>query len=307
MRRWYEPTSKVEYMFDLEEVKAYHYHFHDNENDRDQIKENLLDFQQSIRYEPNEAKQYALLMAIYDDFILDGEKYENHVAVVLNDTEVVWFGPNEYNHGKKPYILTQYYPLPGSMYGMSAIQHSIPKSAAIDQMVFDTMQAVHIAANPIKLYDSKEEALQGDVPIQWNTNIPCKSPQTAMTILSLPMPNIQAVQYFVESMHQRIENETGATPVFSGENPDGSNVTAFQVNQHVQSGSVKQDTNAVKTFNNMGVEPFMRMVFENFQQFMTEPVNVPGFDKPLTPDLMKIMDFSFNLIGGNAAETAPAN
>lgn len=307
IRRWYENPRKVERDYGLEpnSVKT-HDAVHNNaadvpDNDEDNIRE-YLGVEILERSMTEEAGQrQALLMVQYDDFIIDGKLYPNHCAVILNDIDVIWFGENDYNHGKKPYLIGQYYPMPNSMYGLSAIKHSIPKAAAIDQFVHSRLAASHKAANPIILTNTNEEIFKDSINVDYGATLPVKNPSNAIRIEQLPLQSGQDTQFIIENLEQRIENETGATPVFSGENPDGTDVTAFQVDQHVQAGSIKQQINAVKTFNNMVLEPFLRMVHENFQQFLKEPKPVPGSDELIERDNLRLMDFKWSLVGMSAA------
>lgn len=305
IRRWYAPTWKVERDFKLKKgsVTSHLKSLDDAGNDADPIKEGLTGYQDRISptVEPPGKKQ-ALLRVVYDDFSLDGTMYENHVAVVVNDKDVVWFGKNEYNHGMKPYVMSQYYPMPNMLYGLSAIKHVIPVAEAIDDFVDITLEAGRLGTKPTLLVNIKEDVFNTDaVPFEAGMMYPVKDIGNAAVAVQLPLPNIQYVQFMIEYLKKFIEDHTGASPAFSGQQPDGTDTTAFQVSQHVQSGSTKFMT-LVRNEQNTAIEPFLKMVHENNQQFLSEEKYIIGYDEPLTIDDVRLMEFKWTMTSISASQ-----
>lgn len=305
IRRWYAPTWKVERDFKLKKgsVTTHSRALEDHSNDKDVIGENLKGKTSATSNVAEPAgKTQALLRVVYDDFSIDGVMYENHVAVVVNDKDVVWFGKNEYAHGMKPYVMSQYYPMPNMLYGLSAIKHVIPVAEAIDDFVDITLEAGRLGTKPTLLVNIKEEIFDtGSFPFEAGMVYPVKDIGNAAMPVQLPLPNIQYVQFMIEYLKKFIEDHTGASPAFSGQQPDGTDTTAFQVSQHVQSGSTKFMT-LVRNEQNTTIEPFLKMVHENNQQFMSEPKYVIGYDDPLTIDDVRLMEFKWTMTSVSASQ-----
>lgn len=305
LRRWYQPAWQIEEQYKLEKDSVKSYDRNWDTSDEDTIRKEILgQLTRSITGEP-EGKHEALVMAVYDDFKLDGVLYKNHVAIVVNDVDVVWFGSldDQYNHGKKPFVLAPYYPLPNQLYGLSAIKHVIPSAEVIDDMTDVALANGRLGTKPIMIYRSDEEAFGGEaVPVELGMMYPVKNIEGAIRAVEIPMPNVSYLQYFIDSIKKHIEDHTGASPLFSGQDPSsGEKPTAFQVSQHAQSGSVKFQA-IVKNWHNTAIEPFLRMVHENYQQFLSEPKYVSGYDKPLTPDEVRMMEFKWTLTSNTAAQ-----
>jgi hypothetical protein len=192
--------------------------------------------------------------------------------------------------------------MPNMLYGLSAIKHVIPVAEAIDDFVDITLEAGRLGTKPTLLVNIKEEIFDtGSFPFEAGMVYPVKDISNAAMPVQLPLPNIQYVQFMIEYLKKFIEDHTGASPAFSGQQPDGTDTTAFQVSQHVQSGSTKFMT-LVRNEQNTTIEPFLKMVHENNQQFMSEPKYVVGYDEPLTIDDVRLMEFKWTMTSVSASQ-----
>lgn len=291
-RRWYETTWKIKRDYKLNKIESYFkcHEEHDKNNQQEP-----LGITRSIDAEENEIEggEKALLMVVYDDFVIDGKAHENHAMLILNDTEVLWFGENDYNHGMKPYVLTQYYPIPGQLYGLSALKHILPAAAALDRFMDQSLKAGDILTDPIFTVLSSELAFQDDIRVEFGETYPVKN-HGAISPIPVPTPDVRYLQFLIQYLIDFMENHTGATPAFSGQSPDGSDTTAFQVSQHMQGASTKFQV-ITSTFNNSTLEPLLKMIHSNFQQFKTQLEEVPSYSEPLTPSEIRLSKFKWTL------------
>ena len=255
----------------------------------------------SIGLTEAEGKHNVLLMLRYDDFVIDGVVYENHVALVANDVELLWFAPNPYDHGKKPYIVTPYIPVPGSIYGKSLIADALSSADAIDEAIAHILDVMSWAASPVFLKNIQDEAVkaQGEIRIEPGLHIPVTRPD-AYSQLPINIANLGVLSNLIQVLESNIRETTGASPLFTGDDYSGrGNITAFQVSAHLQ-GSNNRFQALMSFFNNATLEPFMRMKWFNDQQFLSQSYAISGFDRKLHPDVIKQMEVSWNITAGTA-------
>lgn len=307
MRRWYEPVWEVKRKYGLKDVQPYHAFYSEiHEGDGSQ-KRDALGF--SFPIQPNaepDGKDKALLMIMWDDFIINGKIYENHAALVLNGTKLIWFGPNPYDHGRKPYIVDSLLPVPGQIYGLSLVHHSLPSASTIDTIVDKTLKIGSFAADPIFEVDMMEPALRKTKVIKAGMTIPVKRVGQAIRQVPINISNLTLLLELMQRMEDNIRELTGASPLFTGEDlsKSPSNITAFHVDQHIQ-GANSRFQAIMRHFSNCVLEPALKMVFENERQFKTktEYIETGGSEKELTPDLIKQLDYKWVITSANAANT----
>ena len=176
-RRWYEEVHQVRSDYDWidEDAVASWQHvssqLREEEDTHKREYANLPPVTLAIDPEfEEEGKKHALLIAMYDDFIFDEELYENHVMVVLNGTEVVYFGENDHDHGMVPYIVAPYKRLPNSIYGESAIKHAIPHAEIIDKATADILRSGSWGSAPVFTYLTRDRAFRNRSTIQISPN-----------------------------------------------------------------------------------------------------------------------------------------
>lgn len=303
IRRWYAPTHDVarEFHLPIDEVLP---HEHAAETwQRNPIAEHsgiATAFTASMQ-EP-EGKSKALLMGIYDDFLVEGTLYKNHVAIILNDSRVIYFAENEYNHGRKPYLISQYYALPGQLYGLSAVKHVLPAAAVRDKLIYATAKTAHLAANPMMLIDHTELAFMGNTQPEWGAKIPVKNPNGAIQVLQVPAQNLPVVANLIATTEHFMESSTGVNPIIAGQPlAEGGQPTAFHVNQMAQAGGIKFRP-LLRQFNALILEPFLSMAYENFQQYFSGEQPVGGFDKSVSRQLFRLSSFGFLLTAAAALQ-----
>lgn len=308
IRRWYEPIWKIEEDYGITDVLPYHAsHSQPNTDDPEpyaQTQYDAININPPIPFDSeDEGKKNALLMACYDDFVVGGKVYKNHIAIVLNGNRLIWFGKNPYEHGKKPYIIHSLIPVPNMLAGLSLVHHAIPSAAVFDTAVAKTLKNLSLAADPIFEVDMQEPAFRKTQVIKPGMTIPVKRPG-AIRQVQVNVSNISYVQGMLEMILEHMREVTGASPLFTGQDFSSApaNITAFHVNQHVQGASSRFQA-LMGHFTNNVLEPIMVMAFENDRQFKerVEYIPVGGEEKELTPDLIKQMDFKWIITSAQAA------
>ncbi len=301
-RRWYMPTHEVERKFRLRKGSVSTY-FDAMEHDETRKHESagLPDFINSITSsEELEGRQNALLMVFYDDFIIDGELYEKHLMVTLNDEEILFFNENDYDHGEIPYIVTPYKLIPGQVLGMSGLKHAIPSAGVIDTATDLILKNANKDANPIFEVKNNEPAFIGNTEVEFGKTYPVKNLGAIQQVQTNSSAALQSLASIIENAKVDIAEVTNGSPIFSGEAPeDGAPPTAFEVSQRVQGGNSRARI-PMFIFNNMAIEPFLKMVHENFRQYKQRDEYVSSTGDTITPDDIKMMDFKWVITSSQA-------
>ncbi len=303
LRRWYEDTWKIKRDYDLDEVNPYYTVMEFWDSNIEKTSTAGVDWQWTVGKGEVEGKNKALLMVRYDDFVIDGQTYENHVSIVLNDKQLLWFGPNPYDHQMKPYVLTPYIPIPGLLYGKSAIRDSIIMAHAQDNAATKYLDIMSWGADPVFLVNTNDSAVRahGQIKIKPGLNIPVSIPGS-IEQLPINLAEARSLLELVQLLDQQIENAMGSNPVFSGQDPaqEKGDITAFQVGAHIQ-GANNVFQSFMGIFNKTTLTPFMMMKWMNDQQFMSKSYFVAGFEAELTPDIIKQMDLDWIITAGDAS------
>lgn len=302
LRRWYMPVWQVKRDYDLDEVKPYHDYLSDDDFRRSR-EQSGIEVHDSIGKAEEEGKENALLMVCYDTFMVAGKVYENHVALVLNDSELLWFGPNPYDHGMKPYILTPYSVMPGQVYGQSAIKQALPLAAVSDKATNLILKLGNWAANPVFLRRLSTEVMRRMQDIQIVPGMTLDINQEGdIRQLEISLGNIAVLDGIRQAAEEKIMEIAKTPSVMTGEDPNKLGVTAFEIDQRVQAAGSHSQLN-MTIFNNMCLEPLMQQAHENMRQYKTRDEFIQSYDEPLTPDDIKRLDFKWVITSTNAMVT----
>lgn len=292
IRRWYEPVHKLKKDYPDADVKPYGDYIPSHEENQKRESAGLKPISQVIdpQFE-EEGKKNALMMACYDDFVIDDEVYENHVAITLNTGELVWFGPNPYDHGLRPYIVGPYIEVPGQIYGQSAVVHAIPIAESIDKGTDNILRASTWGSNPIILKNVNDPAVRQHkvVRVRPGMTLPVSDPQ-AYQQMNINMGNSQVLFQLIASAEEKLMRVIGNSPFMEGGAPEQGRVSAFEIDQRVQ-GSNSRSLYIMNTFNNTFLEKFMFIAYENFRQFMEKPVKING--KEVTRDMVRLAKYKW--------------
>jgi len=302
-RRWYMPVWQVEEMYGLEDVEpaASAWELEEDENEKRELYGlPPIDFETE-----EEAKKQALLMISYDDFEIDGEIFKNHAVVTLNGKDVVWFGPNPYNHGRIPYIVSTLVKVPNQIYGLPYMKHALPSAAVIDTAVEKSLKISALAAEPIFEVDATEPAFRRGRTVETGQTYPVKRPG-AIRQVQVNVANLSILLDLIQRAEDNIREVTGASPIFTGDDFANSpaNITAFQIDQHIQGANSRFQV-VMKQVTDTVLEPLLFITFENDKQFKSsdEFVSFGGGVEVLTPDMIKQLDFKWTVTSAQAAQT----
>lgn len=307
-RRWMnvEEVKATEAFENTEDIRPYYTYQDESESDR----RTKLEYQGVMpewthKGERKDGDAGHLLVAVMEewgDFWIDDKYYPNHVLIYSNDSTFHYFGPNPYDHGEKPFLVAPYVPVPGTLYGKSAGQDSIPLIHTLDTLLNQYVDIVSNCANPILLYLKQDTALreffsEGNVTVKPGMAIPVGTLDSIRYLVAEFNNILSTIADMMQGLKEEVRESTGGLPYASG----GTSVqdqqrTATETNALV-SGTSTRFQNLIQFYEKTKLSPYLPLAFENDRQFMSEPVMVSGFDQPLTPNMVKQMDFSFSVTG----------
>ena len=297
IRRMYMSSSKVKRMFPKAKVTSHYDSVWTTDSQYQKRKDHYLGLEGYTRsmdsLDEEDGKTNCLIMTHYGDFEIGDEYYENHVVVVLNDTEILYFGKNPYNHGRKPYVVCPYIQIPGQLYGLSAIKHALPSAELIDISYNAILENAKWMSFPVFVKNINCPSMRklGDLQITPGMTIPVTRPDS-IAPLNIPLGNISLMQSLIASAQQNIEDVTGANSIVQGEAPTMNRVSAFEIDIRSQNAGARFQT-IIDTFNNLALEPSVQMMYENDKQFKTV-VDIVGTEF-ISPDDIKATDYDFTI------------
>lgn len=253
------------------------------------------------------AAEMALVYERWGDFYIDGDFYPNHVLVFANDAHFLYFGPNPYDHQLKPFTVSAYTLLPGTLYGKSQAQDIIPLCHALDTLLNQAIDIISRTGNPSFTYLTLDEALteffgNGEVSLVPGEGIPVKSHDSIRPIV-WDRGAIQEIFAAMQQLKEEIRESTGGVPYTTGgESAEDQQRTLGEV-QILASGTNTRFQLNIGTYEEQRLKPYLKMFYENDRQFMTEPVFVDDENEPLTPNVVKMMDLSFDVTGSRSIMT----
>lgn len=249
----------------------------------------------------DDGKHKALMMCGYDDFIIDGKMYKNHMAVSINDCELVWFGPNPHYHGLLPYIVAPYNPIPKQIYGQSMVKHIIPSSELTDNLTENMQRTVELGANPTFTRLTRDRAFRRNQNFMFSSGltIPVEN-HDSLRQVDVNIQNLAYLEQVLERLERNVQEVTGVNPFVSGDEPVQGRVSAFEIDQRVQGGNSRyQDKMTI--FNNMVLEPFMVMAHENCKEHIDDAVMVDG--EPLPARVIRQLNYKWTITSTHATMT----
>lgn len=246
----------------------------------------------------------AMLIEKWGNFWIEDKFYENHVLVFSNDSTFHYFGPNPYDHGRIPFILSSYIPVPGSPYGKSGVKDVIPLAHAEDTTLNQVIDIMSRCANPGFTYMVEDAAILeffggGKVSIGPGDGIPVQS-HDSIRPFELPKVDFAPIVQLMQSLKEEIRESTGGVPYATGGTAAADNDRTLGEVQILASGTSTRFQFINQRYEKTKLRPYLHLVFENDRQFMSEPVMVPRFAQPLTPAIVKMMDMKFDVTGSKA-------
>lgn len=304
-RRWMpvEELKAVQGLKNKDDIQAYQRVWDELDSDKS-TKYTYMGIQQSWEDMDSPLCEHVLLYEEWGDFYLDGEFYPNHVLLYSNDSVFHGFFPNPYNHQRKPFTVSPYIPLPGTLYGKSMAQDIIPLAHALDSMLNQQLDAFGIIASAPFTYLIKDEAVleyfkDGPVSIRPGEGVPVES-HDSLKPIQWPMDALTVSEGAQQRLKEEIRESTGGVPYATGGvSEQDTQRTATEVNT-LTVGTNTRFQLLIQMDEEQVCKPYLEMVFENDRQFMDVPAFVDDEPKPLMPDTVKMMDLRFDVTGSRS-------
>jgi hypothetical protein len=242
------------------------------------------------------------LLEAWGDFVVNETVYRNYVCVVADDKTVIRFEPNPYDSGLKPFIFTSFIPVPNEIYGIGAIEKSLGLQHAINTLTNQKLDVINLSINNPFTYLINDDVFDPDTLVtRPGALIPVKSHDTLRPI---HYPNNFTVAFSeIADLKTEAQEATGALKYFTGADSVSTHRTATEVSALVSGGSQKFSS-FLSHLEHTSLEPFLRIVYENSRQFVTEAecLRMAGADgKPqfqrMLPEILKGSDCCFRIDG----------
>lgn len=304
-RRWMpvDQLKAVKGLKNKDEITSYHGTWDDSDSKKSTTYQ-YMGITQTWDDMDSSLCEQVLLYEEWGDFYIDGEYYPNHVLLYSNDSLYHGLFPNPYNHQRKPFTVSPYIPLPGTLYGKSAVQDSIPLCHAEDSMINQELDAFGIVANTPFTYLVTDEALveyfkDGPVSLRPGEGIPV-SAHDSIKPIQWPVDALTISEGAQQRIKEEIRESTGGVPYATGGTSEmDTQRTATEVNT-LSTGTNTRFQLLVQMDEEQVAKPYLEMIYENDRQFMDEEVFVDDEPEPLMPDTVKMMDLRFDVTGSRS-------
>jgi hypothetical protein len=238
----------------------------------------------------------------WGDFYVDGKLYRNHVLVFSNDRIFHYFGPNPYDHGQKPFSVAPAIPVPGSLYGKTSISDAIPLMHALDTMMNQVLDGTGLTASPVFGYNTSDTVLHqwvlSDRKMSPGTLVPMNNPGSIFPI-SGDFRGLQVIDGMMKQTMELMKDTTGGVPYATGGAVSPQDRTLGEV-EILAAGTNSRFQTMLQMYEQKRLRPFVYQEFDNYRQFMTEPVRLENIDKPLSPNIVKMLDYDFDVTGSRS-------
>jgi hypothetical protein len=246
----------------------------------------------------------ALVMERWGDFFIDGKKYENHLMVWANESVLLYFGENPYDHGEKPFELSPYNPIPNSPYGKGCVKDAIPEAHALDSLNNKVLDILANCADPWATYLDSDAVLEAymdgqDVVLSPGKMIPVKS-HDSIKERSFVLPNLTWIGDWAKTIREDIRESTGGVPYATGGMTQGQDERTLGEVQILANGTSTRFMSVVGFYELTKLLGYAGKFFENARQFASEPVYVSDFDQVITPETLKLMEMDFEVTGSRS-------
>ncbi|MGE0200341.1 MAG: portal protein [Candidatus Melainabacteria bacterium] len=213
------------------------------------------------------------LLEYWGDLVVDGTRYDNHVCVVANQTEIIRFEPNPYHYGKKPFVFTTFIPVPNEVYGIGAIEKSLGLQHAINTLTNQKLDVINLSINNPFTYLINDDVFDPDAIVtRPGALIPVKSHDTLRPIQYLN--NFTVAFNEIADLKAEVQEATGALKFFTGGDPrNDTQRTATEVSALV-SGGTQKFSYFIAHLQKTSLEPYLRWVFEQAKQLLSEPETI---------------------------------
>lgn len=250
-------------------------------------------------------QSHILVMERWGDFWIDGKLYKNHVLVWANDSIFLYFGPNPYDHQRKPFIVSPYIPMPHTLYGKSAGKDCIESVHAYDTLGNQIIDACGKVASPAFTYLDTDTTLAAyigddDFTLGCAEMIPVKSHASLQQIV-INLQGLELAMNTRQQLKEEIRESTGGVPYTTGGvDQEGQDRTLGEV-EILANGTGTRFQCLIDYDERSTLKPFIEMTFTNDRQFGSQDVYVDQFATPLNADDVRLMKMRWTVTGSKSA------
>lgn len=250
------------------------------------------------------AQEMAMVCERWGDFYIDDEVYRNHVLVYANDATFLYFGPNPFDHQRKPFTVSAYTVMPGTLYGKSQAQDIIPLAHALDTLLNQVIDIISRTGNPTFTYLTSDSAVvnffnDGPVSLVPGEGIPVKQHQSIAPIV-WDRTSIGDIFGLMQQLKEEIRESTGGVPYTTGGASTEDQQRTLGEVQILAGGTNTRFQLNIGVYEEQRLKPYLDMIYGNDRQFMTEAAFVDDENEPITPSLIKQMELSFDVTGSHS-------
>lgn len=201
----------------------------------------------------------------------------NRHSVLVNRIALAYDGENPYwRHGKKPFVTTCYEPLPGEIYGMSAVQVIEHLQHELNTQRNQRLDNVSLILNRMWKVRRSADIQEQELVSRPHGIIHVDNPDD---VTEFVMQNVASSSYQDEMLTKTdMENAIGTPAVVRGANPERKE-TATEIITKNSNASIRFDVK-IMLFEATGLSRLVNLMDMNNQQFidMERPIKLYGQD-----------------------------
>src|SRR5690606_10649425 len=186
-------------------------------------------------------------------------------AILVNRKQLAWYGNNPYwRHGKKPYVMASYEPLPNELYGLSAVQIIADLSDELNTLRNQRIDNVSLVLNRMWKKRRSAEVDESELVSRPGGGIELDNLDD---LVPLETPDVTASSYHEEVVvKQDMESALGTTAIVRGADP-ARRETATEIMQKNANAGIKFEVK-IMLYQQLGLERLAYLMDMNNQQFI---------------------------------------
>lgn len=192
---------------------------------------------------------------------------ERH-AIIINRSELAYDGANPYwRHGKKPFVVATFEPLPNEFYGMSAVQIIEHLQEELNTHRNQRIDNVSLVLNRMWKVRRSADIEEAELVSRPHGILYVDNPDDVTEMIT---PDVTASAYTEEAvLKQDMENALGVPAVVRGTTPSRRE-TATEVITKSSNASIRFDVK-IMLFETLGIKRMAYLMDCNNQQFIDQP------------------------------------
>jgi hypothetical protein len=219
------------------------------------------------------AEQPLTLIELWGDVWINGRSYENHVAVVVEETgTLIRFEPHGLQSGQAPFVFAPLIPVPHEGYGIGAVEKSLGLQHAINALTNQKLDILNLCINSPFTYLLNDDVFDPlSMDYRPGALIAVKNHDT-LRPLPLVAQNITVAFQEIEDLKIEVMETSGSLRLMTGalEASNSSPRTATEVNTISENAHRKYDGMLMQLEQDC-LEPMLQLIYELSKQFWIYP------------------------------------